>query len=97
METMSLKLYTLLRKELNLSEEQAIGLVHATEGIAEEESRKLTGHLATRENLKEHTHSLKEKIHAVEIRLYRSIFLTGLIQVLTVIGGVLAVAKFLHA
>jgi len=100
-----IKLYNLFKKELNLADDKAVAFVAAVE-VVEQEFRNEKQTLSTKEDIqtvKEDIQTVKDSIHLLELKveqtkgdIYKAIFWTGLLQLLSILGGVLAIVKFLH-
>ncbi len=84
MSTINIKLYDIARNKLHLSEADAKEFVLAVEETADIDNSKL----ATK-------FELKDEIHRLELQLYKAIFWAGLVQVLAVLGGLIAIIKFM--
>jgi len=78
MKATQIKLYDLLRKDLHLPDDKAAAFIAAVEGVVELELRN--------ERL---TLSTKEDIYRLEL-----MFWTSIVQLLAILGGVLAIVKF---
>lgn len=93
-----IKLYDLFRKELYLPDDKAAAFVVAVEevvGIDVDNKKQL---LATKDDI----HSLKGDIHHLELKveqskvdIYKAMFWTGIVQLIAILGGVLAIVKFI--
>lgn len=106
MQSVQIKLYDLFRKELNLADDKAAAFVAAVEEVVGHEFRNEKQTLSTKEDIqtvKEDIQTVKDSIHLLELKveqskgdIYKAIFWTGLLQLLSILGGVLAIVKFLH-
>lgn len=106
MPSVQIKLYDLFRKELNLADDKAAAFVAAVEEVVEQEFRNEKQTLSTKEDIqtvKEDIQTVRESIHLPELKveqtkgdIYKTIFRTGLLQLISILGGVLAIVKFLH-
>lgn len=108
MNGVQIKFYDLLRRDLHLSDDKAAAFVEALEDVVEFELKNDKQVSATKEdvhqlNVKIDTtaSSVREDIHKLEIKLeqskgdiYKAMFWTGIVQLLAILGGVLAIMKF---
>lgn len=84
MDSVQIKLYDLFRKDLNLSDDKARELVYTIEQAGRESESKL----ASKEFIKDSSHSL-------EIKMIKNYLLFSVIQLLVILSGVLAIVKFM--
>lgn len=106
MNSVQIKLYDLFRKELNLPDDKAAAFVSAVGEVVEQGFKNEKQTLSTKEDIrtvKEDIQTVKESIHLVELKLeqtkgdiYKAIFWTGILQLLSIPGGVLAIVKFMQ-
>ncbi len=99
-----IRLYDLFRKELNLPDDKAADFVLAVGDVVELDTKK--EFLATKDDihiLKDDIHILKDDIHNLELKIeqskgdiYKAMFLTGIVQLITMLGGVMAIVKFIR-
>ncbi len=99
MQSVQIKLYDLFRKEFNLPDDKAAAFVESVEEVVEQELKNEKQTLSTKENIQ----TIKESIHLVELKveqtkgdIYKAIFWTGILQLLSILRGVLAIVKFIH-
>lgn len=99
MNSVQIKLYDLFRKELNLPDDKAAAFVAAVEEVVEQELKNEKQALSTKEDIR----SVKEDIHRLELKveqskgdLYKAMFWTSIVQLLAILGGVLAIVKFMQ-
>jgi hypothetical protein len=86
MNAINIKLYDIARNKLHLSEADAKEFVLAVEETQETDNSNLATRL-----------ELKDEIHRLELQLYKAIFWAGLVQVLAILGGLVAIVKFVLA
>jgi hypothetical protein len=86
MNAINIKLYDIARNKLHLSEADAKEFVLAVEETQETDNSNLATRL-----------ELKDEIHRLELQLYKAIFWAGLVQVLAILGGLVAIVKFMLA
>jgi len=86
-----IKLYDLFRKELNLPDEKAAAFVLAMGDV-----------VGMDVDIKKQSHATKDDIHHLELKieqtkgdLYKAMFWTGIVQLIAILGGVLAIVKFM--
>ena len=99
MKSGQLKLYNLFKKELNLADDKAAAFVAAVEEVVEQGFKNEKQTLSTKDDIQ----TVRQSIHLLELKveqtkgdIYKAIFWTGLLQLLSILGGVLAIVKFLH-
>jgi len=93
-----LRLYDLFRKELRLPEDKAAAFVKAVGDVVESEATGKNHLLATKEDihiLKRDIHSLDLKIEQSKTDIYNAMFLTGIVQLIAILSGTLAIVKFM--
>ena len=86
-----IKLYDLFRKELNLSDDKAAAFVAAVEEVVEQDRKGDRQNNATKEDI----YKLELKIEQSKNDIYKAMFWTGIVQLLAILGGVLAIVKFM--
>ncbi len=98
MNSVQIKLYDLFRKELNLSDDKAAAFVAAVEEVVEQEFKNEKQALSTKEDIR----SIKDNLHILEFKIeqskgdiYKAMFWTGIVQLLAILSGVLAIVKFM--
>ncbi len=99
MNSVQIRLYDLFRKELNLPDDKAAAFVAAVEEVVEWELKNEKQTLSTKEDIqtvKDSIHLLELKIEQTKGDIYKAIFWTGILQLLSILGGVLAIVKFIH-
>jgi hypothetical protein len=94
-----IRLYNILRKDLQLSDDKAADFVSAMGTMPAVELNEKMQTLATKNDI----HSLDEKVHSMDLKLesfradlYRVIFLNGIVQFIAIVGSVLAIVKFMR-
>ena len=90
MNAVQIKFYDLLRKELNLSDDKAAAFVTALGEVVELEIKNEKYSTSTKEDI----HRLELKIEESKGDLYKAMFRTSVVQLLAILGGVLAIVKF---
>ena len=100
MASAQIKLYDLFRKELNLPDDKAAAFVAAVEGVVEQEFKNEKQALSTKEDIRILREDLKDDIHSLELKIeqskgdiYKAMFVSGIVQLLAILGGVLAMVK----
>ncbi len=105
--SIQIKLYDIFRKDLHLPDERAQDLVQTIdEAVKGENEEKLDG-VATKDFVKEEIHSTKEfvreRFHTLDLKieqtkgdLTKAIYITNLIQFLTIVGSVIAIITFMR-
>ena len=86
-----IRLYDLFRKELNLPDDKAAAFVAAVEEVTGQEFRNEKQTLSTKEDI----HRLELKIEQSKGDIYKAMFWTSIVQLLAILGGVLAIVKFM--
>jgi transcription elongation GreA/GreB family factor len=97
-----IKLYDTLRKELNLSEEKSRAIANAIEEVIQEDIKAIG--TSYKSEFREDFHFLDKRITETESRLnksisdskndmYKAMFLSGLVQLIAILSGVLAIVK----
>ena len=93
-----IRLYDLFRKELRLPEDKAAAFVKAVGDVVESEATGKNHLLATKEDihiLKRDIHSLDLKIEQSKTDICKAMFLTGIVQLIAILSGTLAIVKFM--
>lgn len=91
MNDVQIKLYDLLRNDLNLPDDKAAAFVTTLgEVVAVLELKDERRACATKEDI----HRLELKIEQSKGDLYKAMFWTSIVQLLAIFGGVLAIVKF---
>ncbi len=85
-----IRLYDLFRKELHLPDDKAVAFVLAVGEVVEVDAKKLF--LATKDDI----HNLELKIEQSKGDIYKAMFWTGIVQLITMLGGVMAIVKFMR-
>jgi hypothetical protein len=97
-----IRLYDLFRKELHLPDDKAAAFVKAVEDVAESEVNSKSNLHATKEDI----HDLKNDINVLRSNLelkigqsktdiYKAMFLTGIVQLIAILSGTLAIVKLM--
>lgn len=91
MDLVQIRLYDLFRKELNLPDDKAAAFVAAVEEFMGQELKNEKQTLSTKEDI----HRLELKVEQSKGGIYKAMFWTGIVQLLAILGGVLAIVKFM--
>lgn len=91
MNSVQIKLYDLFRKELNLPDDKAAAFVAAVEEVVENELKSDRNFSASKEDI----HRLELKVEQTKNDIYKAMFWTSVVQLLAILGGVLAIIKFM--
>ena len=98
-----IKLYNILRTDLHLTDDKAADFVSAMGKTAERELDARIQALATKEDIRELSLATKKDIEVLslatknEIRnLYKTIYLSGLVQFIAIVASILAIVKFMR-
>jgi hypothetical protein len=92
MSTLNIKLYDVFRKELNLSEDKSRAIALAIEEAIQEDIRALSNEYKS--YFKDDFHNLDKRILESKNDMYKAMFISGLVQLLAILGGFLAIVKF---
>ena len=87
-----IKLYNILRTDLHLTDDKAADFVSAMETISERGLDARIQMLATKDDIRELALAAKDDIRD----LYKTIYLSGLVQFIAIVGSVLAIVKFMR-
>ena len=104
-----IRLYDLFRKELRLPDDKAAAFVKAVGDVVESEAAGKNHLLATKEDIhdfKNDIHVLKKDMHVLrgdlELKIeqsktdiYKAMFLTGIVQLIAILSGTLAIVKLM--
>jgi hypothetical protein len=100
-----IRLYDLFRKELRLPDDKAAAFVKAVGEVVESDADNRNHLLATKDDiqvLKGDMHVLKGDIHSLELKIeqsktdiYKAMFLTGIVQLIAILSGTLAIVKLM--
>ncbi len=90
MNAIQIKFYDLLRKDLHLPDEKAAAFVEVLSEVVELEIKKERQSLSTKEDI----HRLELKLEQSKTDIYKAIYWTTIVQVIAILGGVLAIVKF---
>ena len=91
MSLVQIRLYDLFWKELNLSDEMAAAFVFAIEEVVGQEFKSERQAHATKDDI----HKLELKIEESKGDIYKAMFWTSIVQLMAILGGVLAIIKFM--
>ena len=98
-QSVQINLYDFVRKELNLTDDKAAAFVAAVEEVVEQGFRNEKQILSTTgdiQTVRQSIHVLEFKVEQTKGDIYKAIFRTGLLQLISILGGVLAIVTFLH-
>jgi uncharacterized protein YicC (UPF0701 family) len=96
MSTVSIKLYEFARKEMHLTEDKAKEFVQAIDEVVKEDIKgEGINELATKSFVKDEIHRLELKVEQSKSELSKTIFWTGLIQFLAIVGSVISFISFM--
>ena len=90
MNAVQIKFYDLLRKDLHLPDEKAAAFVEALGEVVELELKKERQSLSTKDDI----HHLELKLEQSKTDIYKAIYWTTIVQLIAILGGVLAIVKF---
>ena len=89
MSVVNIKLYEIIRKDLNLSEDKAKDFVQAIDEIVREDIKgEGLSELATKS-------FVKDEIHRLELTMYKAVFWAGLIQFLAIVASIFGIITFM--
>jgi len=91
MNTIQIRLYDLFRKELNLADDKAAAFVSAVEEVVEMGVKHDTQTLSTKDDI----HALELKLEQTKSDMYKAMFVSGVVQLIAILGGVMAIVKFI--
>lgn len=91
MNSVQIRLYDLFRKELNLPDDKAAAFVAAVEEVVGQEFKNEKQTLSTKEDI----HRLELKVEQSKGDIYKAMFWTSIVQLMAILGGVLAIVKFM--
>jgi hypothetical protein len=97
-----IRLYDLFRKELRLPDEKAAAFVKAVGDVVESEAAGKNHLLATKEDIHDIINDMRVlrgdlelKIEQSKTDIYKAMFLTGIVQLIAILSGTLAIVKFM--
>ena len=94
-----IRLYDLFRKELHLPDDKAAAFVIAV-GDAVESGFANNNQLPATKNdfhiLKDEMHDIKIDMHSIKNDMYKAMFLSGIVQLIAILGGTLAIVKLIR-
>jgi len=97
-----IRLYNILRTDLHLSDDKAADFVSAIGKTAERELDARIQALATKNDIQAFALATKNDIQALSVAtkndirdLYKTIYLSGLVQFIAIVASVLAIVKFM--
>lgn len=93
MTTINIKLNNVLKRDLKLSDNAIREFSEAIDEIVLEDLKTVTHEYKS--VLKDDFHTLDKRILESKNDMYKAMFVSGLIQLLAILGGVLAIVKFL--
>lgn len=97
MATLNLKLYDIARFKLNLTDADAKEFALAIDEEVQNHINLITKDYNSkfREDMLKLEMNLKGEIKDSKLDVYKAIFITGVVQLLAILGGVLAIVKFM--
>ena len=98
MAVLNLKLYDIARSKLHLTEADAKEFVLAIEEDVQNYIKHSSSEYnsTVREDILKLEMSLRGEIKDSKLDVYKAIFITGVVQLLAILGGVLAIVKFVQ-
>jgi hypothetical protein len=90
-----IRLYDLFRRELHLSDDKAAEVVYAVQEMTETALTSKKDVLATKEDIYLLRSELKKDTQDIKDNLYKAIYLSGILQFITMTGTLIAVIKFM--
>ena len=93
MSTINIKLYDFVKQELKLSDEKAREFVEIIDEAVKEDVRTNTNEYKSL--WKEDFYLLDKRILESKNDMYKAMFVSGVVQLIAILGGVLAIVKFI--
>ena|SRR5258705_4442715 len=97
-----IKLYNILRTDLHLTDDKAADFVSAMETMSERELDARIQTLATKDDIRELAFATKDDLRELALatkddirELYKTIYLSGLVQFIAIVASVVAIVKFM--
>ena len=94
MSSINIKLYDFVKQEFKLSEDKALKFVEILDETVKEDIK--INAFEFRSIWKDDFHILDKRILESKNDMYKAIFLTSLVQLIAILGGVLAIVKLMH-
>ena len=92
MSTINIKLYDFVKQEFKLSDEKALQFVEIIDETVKEDLKVNTNEFKSL--WKDDFHILDKRILESKNDMYKAVFLSSLVQLIAILGGVLAIVKF---
>lgn len=92
MSTINIKLYEFVKQEFKLSDEKALQFVEIIDEAVKEDLKVNTNEFKSL--WKDDFHILDKRILESKNDMYKAVFLSSLVQLIAILGGVLAIVKF---
>ena len=92
MSTTNIKLYDFVKQEFKLSDEKALKFVEIIDEAVKEDLKVNTNEFKSL--WKDDFHILDKRILESKNDMYKAVFLSSLVQLIAISGGVLAIVKF---
>ena len=92
MSTINIKLYDFVKQEFKLSDEKALKFVEIIDEAVKEDLKVNTNEFKSL--WKDDFHILDKRILESKNDMYKAVFLSSLVQLIAILGGVLAIVKF---
>lgn len=98
MATLNLKIYYIARLKLNLTEADAKEFVLAIDEVVQNQINRTHNDYSSKfcEDILKLEMGLRSEIKDSKLDVYKAIFITGVVQLLAILGGVLAIVKFME-
>ena len=98
MATLNLKIYDIAQLKLNLTEADAKEFVLAIDEEVQNQINRTHNNYNSkfREDILKLEMNLRSEIKDSKLDVYKAIFITGVVQLLAILGGVLVVVKFMQ-
>jgi len=90
--TINIKLYEFVKQEFKLSDEKALQFVEIIDEAVKEDLKVNTNEFKSL--WKDDFHILDKRILESKNDMYKAVFLSSLVQLIAILGGVLAIVKF---
>ncbi len=92
MSSVNIKLYDFVKQEFKLSEDKALKFVEILDDAVKEDIK--VNAFEFKSIWKDDFHVLDKRILESKNDMYKAIFLSSLVQLIAILGGVLAIVKF---
>lgn len=95
MSTINVKLYNLLRQDFKLSDAKAKEFAEAINEVASESTSMTEFKSTLKEDLLKLELKFVSEIKDTKIDIYKGIFISSIVQLIAILGGVLAIVKYM--